>query len=154
MYNMRVILNFERLIVLKQEYATRQKQIVVDFLRRNRDRQLSMAEVADGVSDEVGKSTVYRQVSKLCDEGVLRRFRGENAKSVVYQYVGAFGGCDSHFHLKCSTCGKIIHLDCGQIMQLRRHIMQSHGFFVDLKDTVLYGICDTCRTGERGSAVK
>ena len=44
---------------MKQEYATRQKQLLIDFLRRNRDRQLSMADVADGVkNDNIGKSTV------------------------------------------------------------------------------------------------
>ncbi len=134
---------------MKQEYATRQKQLLIDFLRRNRDRQLSMADVADGVkNDNIGKSTVYRQVANLCEEGVLRRFRGNDGKSVVYQYVGHFGGCDSHFHLKCSACGKVIHLDCEQIMKLREHILKGHGFLIDLKDTVLYGVCDSCRITE------
>ncbi len=126
-------------------YKTRQKQSVLSFIKINSDRQLTAAEIANGVEAEnIGKSTVYRQISNLCEEGKIRRFRGENGKKVLYQYTGEHK-CHDHFHLKCQHCGKLIHLDCDHIDELRHHIMSDHDFSIDMISTVIYGTCKDCQ---------
>ena len=130
------------------KYNTKQKQILIDFLKANKNRHLSIAQIADGVQNcGIGKSTVYRRISELCAEGELRRFRGNDGKSVVYQYMDAPLDCKNHFHLKCTECGNLQHLDCESVMELNRHIKEQHGFFVDMGTTVIYGLCRSCLGG-------
>ena len=91
-----------------------------------------------------GKSTVYRLVTELYAEGTLRRFPKTEGRGWLYQYHGA-GGCSGHLHLKCVSCGKLLHLNCGMSEELLEHIEEVHRFKVDNGATVLYGLCADCR---------
>ena len=96
----------------------------------------------------IGKSTVYRQLARLCEEGLLRRFEDTDTGGTavhVYQYA-ANAGCDSHLHLKCSACGRVVHLECDEMTSLLAHIRAAHGFSVDQGGSILYGRCDRCQT--------
>lgn len=148
LYNMRVILKLKGIVVMKAEYNTKQRQALSDFLKQNRSRQFSINEITEAVKDSgIGKSTLYRNVSRLVTEGEVRRFRGEG-KSVLYQYVGHDHGCNSHFHLKCNGCGRLFHVDCQSVMGISEHISRHHDFAVDVGNTVFYGTCGSCKRGE------
>ncbi len=127
------------------KYNTKQKQILIEYLNANKNRHLSIAEIAKGIGDSgIGKSTVYRRITELCEEGVVRRFRGKDGKSVVYQYMENDKNCNSHFHLKCTRCGALQHLNCESMDKINNHIKEHHGFMVDIGTTVLYGLCSSC----------
>ena len=129
-------------------YNTRQKRILIDFFSKNTDKHYSINEIADAISkDNIGKSTIYRLIEKMTEDGSLRRFRGDG-KSVLYQYVGKHNECDNHFHLKCVKCGILVHLECGYITTLNSHIEEHHKFEIDTSKTIFYGICSNCN--ERG----
>lgn len=131
---------------MKNLYKTKQKSLLVEYFEKNRNKQVSIVEITDELcKNGVGKSTVYRLVAGLVAQGAVQRFRGENGKSVVYQYLGLDKCCCSHFHLKCVHCGNLIHLDCSHINGLKEHITNEHGFFIDISKTVLYGICKECK---------
>ena len=53
--------------------------------------------------------------------------------------------CSKHYHLKCNTCGKLIHLDCEIMATFTTHMENEHGFAIDLERTLLYGICVDCK---------
>lgn len=127
-------------------YNTKQKQALTEFFMQNNNRQYSAKEIAENMCAyaKIGKSTVYRLIDKMVSDGTLRRFRGADAKSVVYQYTGQNHECDSHFHLKCVNCGTLIHLECDSVSVLNQHIFTHHGFEVDPVKTVFYGLCKTC----------
>ena len=93
-----------------------------------------------------GKSTVYRQIASLLEDGVIRRFEAAGADSFVYQYAAGVG-CEHHFHLKCSRCGNLLHMECDQLREVREHILKDHGFLIG-GNSVIYGICAACREGE------
>ena len=131
----------------KATYKTRQSDSLLEFLKENADRQLSINEIAEAIGDSVGKSTVYRRIREMTNDGVVRRFRGEDGKSVVYQFAGESRECDEHFHLKCMCCGKLIHLDCDHMEDLACHIGKKHGFMLDATKCVLYGKCEGCIRG-------
>ena len=128
-------------------YNTKQKNQLVDFFKNNKSKQLSVNEIIDGVcrEGEAGKSTIYRQISKMVIEGSLLRMHGENSKKIIYQYMGEGTHCDEHFHLKCTECGKLIHLDCHHLEEIGIHIENEHKFVIDTKKTILYGICESCK---------
>lgn len=150
-YDLRAILKLKGLLCCmeKNTYHTRQKDELETFLATTRDRQLTMSELVESVNAcGVGRSTVYRLVKSMVQEGTLRRFHGPDAKTILYQYVGGNPECQSHFHLKCTRCGTVIHLDCHSADLFRNHILHDHGFAIDVTQCVLYGLCRTCREQE------
>ena len=58
--------------------------------------------------------------------------------------------CAEHLHLKCVRCGKIIHMDCDFMDEVREHLMRGHGFALQCEGTVLYGYCEACRKEKEG----
>ena len=150
-YNMRIILNL-RCDMKKEKniYKTSQSEILLGFLRAHPDEEFSTEEITCALEGEaIGKSTVYRLISKLCARGEILRTRGENGKRILYRYIDKSHDCDEHFHLKCRDCGKIIHLDCDLMEELRSHIAGEHGFRLDARSTVINGVCAECEEKER-----
>jgi Fur family ferric uptake transcriptional regulator len=95
-------------------------------------------------ADAPGRSSVYRMLSSLCDEGEVTKFPAGNGDSAVYQHVGAHKDCDRHFHLHCLSCGDVLHLECKCSDEVAEHLLGTHGFTVDRGRSVLYGICAAC----------
>ena len=103
---------------------------------------------ADGISAP-GRSSVYRMLSALCEEGEVTKFPAGNGDSTsVYQHVGAHRNCDHHFHLHCLSCGDVLHLECKCSDEVADHLFDTHGFSVDRGRSVLYGICAACSKRE------
>ena len=100
---------------------------------------------SDSAEGAPGRSSVYRMLSTLADEGEIKKFpiqAGENG--FVYQYVGNERHCDAHFHLHCLCCGQVIHLECDCSQSIFDHLFSTHGFRVDQGRSILYGTCDAC----------
>lgn len=134
---------------MKREYNTEQKRKIIDFLKINSERHFTIDEIAESVCEEetLGKSTVYRQVSKLLESGDIRRFEASNSKSFVYQYANVKASCNDHYHLKCVDCGRLIHMECVKLDKVREHIKKEHGFIVGCDRSVIYGKCAECAKG-------
>ena len=127
-------------------YNTKQKNELINYLKNNATRQMSVNEILEAVCGvgKTGKSTVYRRLASMVKDGTLLRVYGEDSKSVFYQYVGRDTHCDEHFHLKCTGCGTLIHLDCGELEKIGMHIKKEHSFLIDTKKTIFYGLCKNC----------
>ena len=126
-------------------YQTKQKKLLIEYFKNNTKKQQSINEIIKAVCpDGSGKSTIYRLLSQLTSSGVLIKLHGEDSKSVLYQYVGEGTECASHYHLKCSECGSLVHLECEHIEKISKHIFDEHNFCLDMKKTVMYGICRSC----------
>ena len=131
---------------MKAEYSTKQRLILKEFLKLNRNRQFSINEIVEAVGKNgIGKSTVYRNMSQLLAGGDVRRFNGKDGKNVLYQYVDKNSGCGGHFHLKCNGCGQIFHVDCESVMGISDHISDHHDFVIDIGSSVFYGLCGSCK---------
>ena len=131
---------------MKNSYNSKGRNSLLEFFKNSNTSETAISEIVVALKAQgVGESTVYRQVAKLCDEGVLGRVSGKNGKSVLYRFIDKAGGCDSHFHLKCTNCGNITHLHCDHTGDFKSHIEYHHGFSVDFGHTVIYGICKDCK---------
>jgi Fur family ferric uptake transcriptional regulator len=149
----------ERKTAVKYRYTTPARRALLDFFASRPDRQFTaeqlctlLCDTGDRASTKgdkkefLGKSTVYRQLAQLCEEGLLLRFEGVTAGGATvhwYQYRHD-ALCDGHFHLKCTRCGRLEHLDCEHAQALLAHIQAEHGFSVDCGGSVLLGICNRC----------
>lgn len=126
-------------------YKTNQKKELMDFLEEHSDRHFTVDEIVSGIGGHgVAKSTVYRQISKLESEGIVRRFEVPGSNSFAFQFSGENDSCDCHFHLKCTKCGRLIHMECPQLTKVQQHIMDEHDFLIGSHRAVIYGECISC----------
>ena len=127
------------------DYKTKQRELILEYLKSSDSHHLSAGDIAAHLreSGTVGIATVYRQLDKMVEAGLVRKYSLDGG--ACYQYVGGGGDCREHFHLKCLNCGALIHVDCDFLSGLAPHILEHHGFEVDNRRTVMYGLCRKCR---------
>ena len=130
-------------------YQTAQKKKLIEFLTSNREKAFSVEELdlqlkstAEGEAAP-GKSTLYRLIRSLVDEGLVKRLVKGNSRQFIYQIAGE--ECAYHLHMKCVECGRLIHMEHGESLKLLEEIFHKNHFKVDERQTVLMGKCDGCR---------
>ena len=133
----------------KAPYRTRQQKAILCYLQSTPGEHHTVASLKnlfDSESVHIGTATIYRQLEKLIDEGLVRKYILENEDSACYEYVGASEtqACP-HFHCKCEKCGKLIHLTCDELNAIQVHLLENHGFSWNSGKTTFYGICRECR---------
>lgn len=134
------------------EYQTKQKQSVLQCLRENSERALTADELTALVHNrgtQVGKTTVYRCLDKLVQSGLVRRFSAGRGQSATFQLMEHHQHCSEHLHLKCTGCGKFIHLECGVMDGVNEHVLEHHGFLIDNQKSLLFGLCSDCLEKEK-----
>lgn len=125
------------------EYTTRGYLLVKDALKEAKGVPLSadaLLSVLKAKGASVGRTTVYRKLERLCEEGYARRTLTDGTSYFCYTDEE----CEEHYHLLCTRCGKIEHLSCEKTEELFSHIGREHGFHVDPSLTTLYGLCALC----------
>lgn len=135
----------------RRRYKTKQQEAVLAFFEGGQDRCFTVEEAHAhlvGSGTDMGKTTVYRAITRLCEEGVLRRYTPvESGDAAFYQY----NSCkDKHLHIRCRVCGELAHMDCEAVESFCRHIASHHGFQLDEGQTVLVGLCRPCASVEGG----
>ena len=130
------------------EYNTEQKKILSSFLRENCETAYTMEDIISELSRIYGekapaKSTVYRLMTHLVDEGQVKRLVKGHGRKFIYQSVKD-EDCRCHLHMKCITCGRLYHLDEVLSDELLSRVQSSCGFFVSEAETVLLGKCVSC----------
>jgi Fur family ferric uptake transcriptional regulator len=142
--------HFQGAFMEKKRYNTAGKLKLAAYLKGTADLPPQSAEeiyaglcAAEGTAP--GRSSVYRMLGTLCEEGTVQRFpAGTGENSFVYQHVGNHRSCHTHLHLHCTVCGTVTHLECKCSREITEHLMASHGFAVDAGRSVLYGTCTAC----------
>ncbi len=132
---------------MKQSYSTKQKQLLMSFLENNENKDFSASQIHTFLSEkgmDISRATVYRNLNKLENEGIIKKYPLKKGKETAFQFCGEKNFCDSHFHLKCLKCDKLVHLECEETEKLTGHILKEHRFKVSKCDTLLYGYCENC----------
>ena len=139
---------------MRNSYHTQQRCALLAFLSAHADEQFTVEQLLAAMGDEApGRSTVYRALDQSVEEGTVRRFAPESGGSAAYQAMDP-GHCDAHLHLKCVQCGRIYHLDCHFMDEVRAHLMAEHGFTLQCEGSVLYGLCRHCAQNAAPSATE
>lgn len=124
-------------------YNTKQREAILQYILSLGNVHVTAAQIAKHFTNlPVGRTTIYRHLDRLTEEGTLRRYTGDSG--ACYQYIGSGDCCGTHFHLKCESCGKLEHLECETLSQIEKHVLCEHAFMVNAQKTVLYGKCGDC----------
>ena len=125
-------------------YQTEQKKLLLTYLSSHADRAFTLEELGAVMTEcGVGKSTVYRLVARLTEEGAIRRYAREEGRGYTYQYLER-KECHSHLHLRCTVCGKVIHLSEEISRLFAGTLLTNNQFYLDDSRTLLFGRCDAC----------
>lgn len=131
-------------------YKTKQKSEILDYLIKHAGSHFTVDDLTKSLSESginVGKTTVYRHLEKLTDSMQVRKYETGKNTAACYEYPGEnkSENCTRHYHLKCTDCGKLFHLECNILDTVNCHILNTHGFSVNSARTVFYGICAECK---------
>ena len=127
------------------KYVTKQRRQLLEYLSRHTDEQMTARQIAAALTQEnISLSAVYRNLSDLEADGLLKRSIRESTRDVFYQYIAA-EECKDSLHLSCRVCGKSIHLGDEEAERLLDSTLKSTGFQIDKTETILYGVCADCR---------
>ena len=133
------------------EYITEQKTRLLDFLREHGEQSYTIDEIMSKMREQgndtlPGKSTLYRLMNHLCDEGKVKKFVREGSRGFAYQaFIGEH--CTTHLHMKCISCGRLLHLGHEISDELLEKIKSVSDFSVSESETVLFGNCADCKIG-------
>lgn len=127
-------------------YLTVQRKMLLSFLRMHAGETLSAAEIATQIKqfNDISVSAVYRNLARLADAGRARKFLSADGRTILYQYRDP-EKCDAHLHLKCTDCGTVFHMDEITTESVLETVLKYDAFFIDKKETILYGLCGECR---------
>lgn len=127
-------------------YKTIQRTCILSFLETNTEQAFTVKEIVEGIrSDSAAgcspsESTVYRIMSDLVKNGIVRRRINQN-REYQYRLSNVKSGCIS---IRCKVCGAVQHIDekvCCEIIDELKHNV-SIGTDGDIE---ILGICDKCK---------
>ena len=125
------------------EYQTEQRKTLLAYFAENPNKQFDIDELQNSIVG-ISKSAIYRNINRMVEMGILRRFQSEVSKKFLYQYIGSHE-CNEHFHLKCSVCGTILHMDTVFSEVLMDVVGRYADFDLDTSKTLLLGHCISCK---------
>ena len=134
-------------------YTTKQHQAILRCLEQRPEEALSANQLAEDLRREgcpVGLATIYRQLDRLEQSGHIHKLTTD--QGAVYQYCDHPENGRECFLLRCTGCGRILHLDCSHLKPLYEHLEQQHRFVIDPRATVFAGLCDVCAERRREEA--
>lgn len=120
-----------------QTYQTKGRNQILEFFRKS-EGQFSADQVASALP-EVGKSTVYRLLPRMAEEGLLQKISVD--KKRLYSYFSE--SCHHHLHAECTSCGSLIHLDEKTSHQIESGL-EKIGLHIDER-SVLPCLCKECQ---------
>ena len=133
----------------RSKYKTKQREILLNYLETSSGVHITASDVCEYFKERgasIGQSTVYRQLERLVDEGVINKYTIDGNSPACFEFVGshAHADADTCYHCKCEKCGKLIHLHCDEMEVIQSHLYEEHRFKMNPIRTVFYGICEQC----------
>ena len=131
---------------MSRTYQTRQLAALMACIRSHHDGYLTvkgLMEQLDEAGSPMGLATIYRQMEKLEQQGLVHRVASDEQNGACWKYCGVDHG-GACVLVKCECCGIIAHMSCDELPALYHHLQSHHGFTVNPNRTLLYGICQSC----------
>lgn len=133
---------------MKKERRTEQKEKLIEYLKNNANRHLSILKIQEDLHNEIGQTTIYRIINSLVEKGMVSKIPLENSQGFCYQYNSEKEHCSNHYHLICEKCNKTIHINNENINTTLKEIENENQFKINNNRIVFYGLCNKCMEKE------
>lgn len=133
---------------MSSNYKTKPRNIIIEYLKENADTRFTAKDIVSELnkgSERVDRSTIYRNLERLCIEGTIVKYKESGVNATCYQYSEEHGACHSHIHAECEKCGRIFHLDNSIFADAEKRMKSEYGIDIDYGKTVIIGLCENCR---------
>lgn len=139
---MKYIDDIHRQLKIKNYKMTPQRKTIIDFFLKNPEKHLSAEDVfleIKKTNPELGLATVYRTLDLLADLEILKKMNFDDGR---FRYE--FSNDDTHYHLICLNCDKVIEFENEILETLTTVIAEKHDFKVVDHQIKFYGYCKEC----------
>lgn len=123
---------------------TYQKKVIYDYIVNSKIHP-SINQIHQNLlmsGESVGIATCYRNLKTLLnEEKVIQIMTSDNIAHFDYVH-------DNHFHMVCKCCNHILDMDAASIVINNDESLLSR-FKADIKNLVIYGICEKCQEKEK-----
>lgn len=85
----------------------------------------------------IGQATVYRNINKLVEEGILLKIPTIN--NFRYDI-----NTHTHAHLSCKECGRVIDLFDGDYQKIIENLESKYKVKIDDSNLIFNGLCEEC----------
>lgn len=129
-------------------YRTKCRTYILEYFQLHKEQRVNASDIftyLEKNNKKVDLATIYRNLEKMTESGTLLKYKTADGESCLYQYVEPHANCMEHLHMQCRNCGKIIHLECDFMNEITNHLFKNHGFLLECKNSVLFGLCENCR---------
>jgi Fur family ferric uptake transcriptional regulator len=130
-----------------RKYNTKSKEAIMSYINGHKEHSFSAYDVNDYMQKNginVNITTIYRNLDKLTEEGAIMKYKTAEDEFCRYQIVKPDATCESHIHMQCRKCGKVLHLECQFMEEITHHLYEHHGFTLECHGSVLMGLCSEC----------
>lgn len=135
---------------MPKTYHTKATQEIEQYLSLQKDKSFCVADVyhyleSNNVRCKPVNSVPYAS-NRMTDNGVLVRFKTASSGNYYYYRISdEHNNCDAHLHMQCRKCGKVMHLDCAFMDEIRKNLMKQYGFTLECNGSTLSGLCRNCK---------
>lgn len=132
-------------------YRTKLREALLELFSHHPSESLTARRAYEELApsfENLSITSVYRNLDRLVEEEILVRATTEDGRGATYLW-GEGGSCYNHLHMQCVTCGRVLHLDCGDTEHYIRHLAEEHGFRLLCGKTTLVGLCRACAEGSK-----
>ncbi len=125
---------------MRQHRETRQRQIVLEAVRRRSDHPTAdqVYLEARSLDEKISRGTVYRNLNSLSEDGEIRHIKIPGADRYDLRV-------DVHDHLLCTECGAVCDVSFSHETRNDAMLEQETGYSVVRHCTVYLGICPDCQ---------
>jgi Fur family transcriptional regulator, ferric uptake regulator len=124
---------------MRTRRRTQQRDAIRAALRESA-QPVSAQELHAVLEGDAGLATVYRNLQRLVDEGLVDTLRRPNGEL-------AFRACGQghHHHLTCRACGRVEEVRSCGLDRWAAEVAREHGFRRVEHQAELTGLCSDCR---------
>ena len=120
---------------------TKQKEIILDILSKKENMVHPTAgdlvKLVIENSPSIGQATVYRNINKLVEEGILIKIPTNN--NFRYDI-----NTHTHAHLTCKECGGVIDLFDSDYLKIINNLERKYNVKIDNSNLIFNGLCEDC----------
>ena len=120
---------------------SKQRELILNTLRENPIHPTA-DEIYNMVREKEPKislGTVYRNLNQLAENGIILKLPVQSGSD---RYDGRI---DTHVHIVCKHCGKVMDLNPELAASLCQNIEETTGFAINSERIVLEGVCKDCQ---------
>ena len=138
-------------------YRTKQREELLEYMASRAGEHITVSDICEHFkksSKPIGTATVYRQLEKMVDQGIVTKYNIDAGTPACFEYIAQDsdhrddGSC---YHCKCEKCGRLIHLHCADVKELEKHLGKAprNGEYLEIwhafnEIDALFGYVDHC----------